>query len=470
MENNENSFLDKNTILAIALSILFFVGWQYYVQKKYPQPDKKTVAAQKAADKELIEKTNSALITKNREKTVEITEVPNTVKNKAEVQTIYRNENFETTISSYGMGFKKVLLKSYSDRENNPIEFSELGQHIYNFSTYYKGQPVNFNVVRDGERSFNNDFEIKKIVEFNPKSYNADITIQVQWKEGATRGSLETFVGNKAVDISSSMFVPAYEGPEFFVINEGSEERERVDVEKKMTGSYPKVTLASVGSQYFTSALLDESDVLPAVAVDYNPETKVAVLKVTHKPVEMKDKFETRYTAFVGPKKYDILSSIDPSFSQMINYCIFSVLSKPKLTMRKWLHGIFSNWGLSIIFLTIFIRLILLPINISSFKSMKKMQNIQPHLKAIKEKFKDAPQRLNMETMALMKKEKANPLGGCLPMLMQLPVFFALYSVLGQSVELYKSPFIFWIQDLSYKDPFYVLPIAVGGLYFIQMS
>ena len=98
------------------------------------------------------------------------------------------------------------------------------------------------------------------------------------------------------------------------------------------------------------------------------------------------------------------------------------------------------------------------------------MQRIQPQLKAIKEKFKEDPQRMNQETMALMKREKANPIGGCLPMLLQLPVFFALYSVLGQSVELYKSPFIFWIQDLSYKDPFFVLPIAVGGLYFIQMS
>ena len=96
------------------------------------------------------------------------------------------------------------------------------------------------------------------------------------------------------------------------------------------------------------------------------------------------------------------------------------------------------------------------------------MQKIQPKLKLLKERLKDDPQKMNMETMALMKSEGANPLGGCLPMLAQIPVFFALYSVLGVSIELYKAPFILWIKDLSFQDPYYVLPVLVSGLFFLQ--
>ena len=126
--------------------------------------------------------------------------------------------------------------------------------------------------------------------------------------------------------------------------------------------------------------------------------------------------------------------------------------------------------GLAIILLTFFIRLGLLPINIKSYKSMKIMQKIQPQIQEIKEKHKSDPKQVNAEVMALMKKHKANPLGGCLPLFLQFPVFIALYRVLGESIELYQSPFVLWIEDLSLKDPYYVLPILAGLVYFIQQS
>ena len=134
--------------------------------------------------------------------------------------------------------------------------------------------------------------------------------------------------------------------------------------------------------------------------------------------------------------------------------------------LYKWCH----NWGLAIILLTFFIRLGLLPINIKSYKSMKIMQKIQPQIREIKEKHKSDPKQVNVEVMALMKKNKANPLGGCLPLFMQFPVFIALYRVLGESIELYQSPFVLWIEDLSLKDPYYVLPILAGLVYFVQQS
>ena len=135
-----------------------------------------------------------------------------------------------------------------------------------------------------------------------------------------------------------------------------------------------------------------------------------------------------------------------------------------------WFYSLIQNWGVAIILLTVLVRLIVLPFNITSYKSMKKMQVIQPKIKALRERYKDDPQNLNKEMMAVMRDNKVNPLGGCLPMLLQMPVFFALYQCLGQSIELYQAPFFGWIHDLSLKDPFYVLPILMGISMYVQQK
>ncbi|MEK7355069.1 MAG: membrane protein insertase YidC, partial [Bdellovibrionota bacterium] len=127
-----------------------------------------------------------------------------------------------------------------------------------------------------------------------------------------------------------------------------------------------------------------------------------------------------------------------------------------------------------IIILSIIVRLLVMPFTVYSYKSMKVMQQLQPEMTRIREKYKDKPadqkMQMNQEIMDLMKRNKANPVGGCLPMLLQLPVFIALYAVLGQSIELYRAPFIFWIHDLSIKDPYYVLPVLMGITMYVQQK
>ena len=138
------------------------------------------------------------------------------------------------------------------------------------------------------------------------------------------------------------------------------------------------------------------------------------------------------------------------------------MIAVPILRGLQFFYSIFPNYGISIILLTIIIRMLTFPLQYKSFKSMKKMQEIQPDLTKLREKYKDNPQKMQQETMALFKRAGANPLGGCLPMLLQMPVFFAFYRVLYSSVELVDAPFYFWIYDLSEKDPYYVLPILMG--------
>ena len=167
-------------------------------------------------------------------------------------------------------------------------------------------------------------------------------------------------------------------------------------------------------------------------------------------------------------KNYDDLVGLGKNLKSAIDFGIWEIIAVPILKGLQFFYSVFPNYGIAIILLTIFIRTLTFPLQYKSFKSMKKMQVIQPELKGLREKFKDDPQRMQKETMALFKREKANPVGGCLPLLLQMPVFFAFYKVLYSAVELVGAPFYFWIFDLSEKDPYYILPVLMAGAMFLN--
>ena len=477
MEDNNSSFLDKNTLFAVGLSVLFFVGWQQYIQNKYPGVNE-TNKTQLSTEATPTQNTNEQDPLRSREDSkveTALIDVSKTTEEKEAQFFEVKFDHYEATLSTVGMGLASVQLKNYTDRDDNKIIFDGAASQAGTLATFYKERPLSFKIQKEAPNIFvgtatAGDQTITKRLVFNENNYTVEVSLRTQSGKPQNDEVFETLLVNKIIKSESSMLMPAYEGTEFFVMHDETDSRERLDSDTSMSEKYKKTSLISVGSQYFAVAIRDESQTIPDSRVQFQSGESYAYGWLTHSAKTDGTQTDIKMTAFLGPKKYDLLNGIHGDFALMINYGIFSVLSRPMLSMLKWLYSLFHNWGLAIILLTVLIRMILLPINLSSLKSMKKMQRIQPQLKAIKEKFKEDPQRMNQETMALMKREKANPIGGCLPMLLQLPVFFALYSVLGQSVELYKSPFIFWIQDLSYKDPFFVLPIAVGGLYFIQMS
>ncbi|MBI2521424.1 MAG: membrane protein insertase YidC [Bdellovibrio sp.] len=174
---------------------------------------------------------------------------------------------------------------------------------------------------------------------------------------------------------------------------------------------------------------------------------------------------------FVYSKKnYDMLSALGSSLELSVDFGILGVIAVPILRGLQFFYKYIPNYGIAIILLTIVIRLITFPLQYKSFVSMKKMQVLQPELAKLKEKYKDDAPRLQKETMELFKRSGANPLGGCLPLLAQMPIFFAFYKVLYAAVELVGSPFYGWIHDLSVKDPIFVLPIIMIVLMFLQQK
>lgn len=169
-------------------------------------------------------------------------------------------------------------------------------------------------------------------------------------------------------------------------------------------------------------------------------------------------------------KSYDKLVTLGSNLNLAVNFGIWGVLAVPILRGLQFFYKYIPNYGIAIILLTLIIRLITFPLQWKSFKSMKKMQKIQPEINKIKEKFKDNPQKMQQETMALFKKAGANPLGGCLPLVLQMPIFFAFYKVLYAAVELVGAPFVGWISDLSVKDPYFVLPVLMTVMMFLQQK
>jgi YidC/Oxa1 family membrane protein insertase len=179
-------------------------------------------------------------------------------------------------------------------------------------------------------------------------------------------------------------------------------------------------------------------------------------------------KAETTTTLYAGPKSQAVLKELSPGLELTVDYGILWFIAQPIFWLLQHIHSIVGNWGWSIIFLTMLIKGLFFPLSAASYKSMARMRAVAPRLAALKEQHGDDRQKLSQSMMELYKKEKINPLGGCLPILVQMPVFLSLYWVLLESVEMRQAPWLLWITDLSIKDPFFILPIIMGATMFIQ--
>ncbi|MCZ6712106.1 MAG: membrane protein insertase YidC, partial [Gammaproteobacteria bacterium] len=177
-----------------------------------------------------------------------------------------------------------------------------------------------------------------------------------------------------------------------------------------------------------------------------------------------------RISFYAGPKDQKTLEKISPNLNLTIDYGFLWWIAVPLFYLLDWLHGFVNNWGVAIILLTVVVKSVLYPLSAARYRSMAKRRTVAPQMKRLQERYADDRQKLSQEMMTLYKKEKANPLGGCLPILVQMPVFIALYWVLFESVELRQAPFLLWIDDLSAMDPFFVLPILMGASMFFQQT
>lgn len=172
---------------------------------------------------------------------------------------------------------------------------------------------------------------------------------------------------------------------------------------------------------------------------------------------------------WVGPQDQDRLEALAPGLDLVVDYGLLTIIAKPLFALMTWLHSLLGNWGWTIVMLTVLIKAVFYPLSAASYRSMAKMKLVAPRLQALKEKFGDDRQKLNTAMMEMYRTEKINPLGGCLPIVIQIPVFISLYYVLGSSVELRGAPWIWWVHDLAVQDPYFILPVIMMATMFLQM-
>jgi len=223
--------------------------------------------------------------------------------------------------------------------------------------------------------------------------------------------------------------------------------------------------------KYFMSAILAQDNSIGSVRIRKGTgayiDTTIASPYFEISPGQNRS---IAYRLFFGPKDVDILKAQGQGLESSLDLGWFAAIAKPLLYTLKFFYKYTNNYGIAIIIITVIIKLLFFPLTHKSYKSMKDMQKLQPKMTELKEKYKDDRDGMNKAMMELYKTHKVNPLGGCLPMLVQIPVFFALYKALMYSIELRHAPFMLWITDLSAKDPYYVTPIIMGATMFIQQK
>lgn len=469
-EQNKNTLFEPKTLIAVAVVAVAYFGWQTYLTKKYPDYGKpqQEIAAETATGA-------SEKVVEGQKNTVPQSEQGNSV----EVKVFnVKADKVAYSLTNEGMGFKSFSVENYVDKDKNTIKLGVSDtSSLFEMRLLGDEKPLLFDVKEEAPGYFIGTAQIgtmivKREIKYNPEnaSFENKVTL-FNPTESAMKGF--TLVVPEAIHTpqSSSFLFPSYEHQDFFVGHNSKTETVNFSgVKENFSKEFPTTHLISVGSQYFTSAILDKSEIIPEVKVSADVTKKHAQAELTYKPTQFKPQMEFVQIFYAGPKSIDSLKAVDPELAAVIDFGFFGFIARPLLYVMKAFYTLAGNWGMAIILLTLLVRLCVLPFNIMSMKSMKAMQKVQPAIQKIREKYKDDPMRLNQEMMATMKAHGANPMSGCLPMLLQIPIFFALYRVIGSSIELYHSPFVLWINDLSSYDQFYVLPVLMAVFMFIQQK
>ncbi|MCL5668929.1 MAG: membrane protein insertase YidC [Gammaproteobacteria bacterium] len=219
---------------------------------------------------------------------------------------------------------------------------------------------------------------------------------------------------------------------------------------------------AAARNHYYTKALA-------GVSAEAEPRYLVGVVQ-PEQTIASGQSATLAIRLYAGPKLQDHLKEIAPNLDLTVDYGVLTVIAQPLFWLLEYIHGVVGNWGWAIVLLTLLVKLVFYHLSAASYRSMANMRKLQPRIQSIRERHGDDRQAMGQAMMALYKTEKINPLGGCLPMVVQIPVFIALYWVLLESVELRQADFVLWLNDLSSKDPYYILPLIMGVTMLIQQK
>ena len=317
-----------------------------------------------------------------------------------------------------------------------------------------------------------NGLNVTKTYRFHRDTYKVDVDYQVENNTGSAFSAYPYSQFNRIRPPKDSGFIYTYTGAVFS--SEGNE-YDKVTFDDLDDAAFSHTApngWAAMIQHYFVAALIPEQNGQENAyyGKSLNERSYTAGAKLPTITVANGNSTTTKYAMYLGPKQHTRLEAAAKNLDLTVDYGRLTIISAPLFTIMEWIHKLTNNWGWSIVFLTVLIKLAFYRLSAASYRSMASMRKLTPKLATLKERYGDDKQAFNKAMMDLYRTEKINPLGGCLPILVQMPVFLAFYWVLVESIELRQAPFMLWLQDLTAMDPYFVLPVLFGLSMFFQQK
>ncbi|MFP4391276.1 MAG: membrane protein insertase YidC [Desulfohalobiaceae bacterium] len=484
-------------ILALALSLVVLVLWNVlFPPAQVPVDQEQESQSIERQDQESEEsRADSKQSTQQEAKEEVRTEKLQELENKPGTSESVSIDTplYKAVFSAQGGVLESFLLKEYKESiksGSRPIELvtsgvlahAPLGLILSGQKTWEKGEwsiQGGDMQLADGEegrlilQGDLNGLQLRRELTFQADSYRIqEKTILINKSEERLQRDLGLKIASKKLVANESRFNRTNV---MYLDQEGLEQEDSTDTLKQGMRS-EAARWAGIGSNYFMLAAVPVDKAMH-MRTDYQDDIYLVTLE---ERVEMSPDVgqEIDFAYYLGPKQDDYLQGMPNNLEEALNYGWLNIIASPLVKVLKFFYGFVGNYGLAIIMLTIVIKILFWPLSHKSYKSMEKMKKLQPMMKELKEKYKDDRQKMNQEVMRLYKTYKVNPAGGCLPMLLQIPVFIALYEALLGAVELRHASFIpqvpltdiVWLADLSAKDPLYVTPVLMGASMFLQQK
>ena len=469
--------MDKKVILAFALSVAVFVLYSFFLGPqepvKPPTPSPGPTSTKPPADSKVAAPAVTAAS--------DIPAKPSAPSSARPTKDItVKTKRFEAVFSERGGSLKSFKLADYKERLGDKalkelIQVQEPDQYLLQLEWIKQTPPTStlafFQADRtsleltpqqpQGSLTFRSvsdqGITVIKTYTFSYDSYRIGLELKVVNRASRPlEGNLALIFQNRFPKTDAA--AAAFQG-QLTLINGKYEEKsiDKFEKESVLTG---KIEWGALSDTYFMGALapLDSEGIISLKTSQPGPEQLMTrfILPPINLPPGADKTFQ--YAIYFGPRDIGILKPLNLQLEKAVNFGFFDIVSKPLLWVLNFFYGYLHNYGWAIILLTILVKIVFWPLTHKSYKSMKDMQKLQPKMAKIREKHKDNKEKMNQEMMALYKTYKVNPMGGCLPMVIQIPVFFALYSLLGYAIELRHAPFLLWITDLAAPDR---LPIGI---------
>jgi YidC/Oxa1 family membrane protein insertase len=484
--------MNTRAILAVALSFIVVFIYNYFYSKNLADKKQQTVQTESSTPSR-PDSNDAALPAKDKASSIQTVAKPKAAVPGRDIQV--ETPLYSAIFNTKGGTLKSFRLKKYRKNltgNGDTIELVRVGEG-YEPPLGVKFFDSNVNVPVDSvyESPINSlditnspdprqlifvanhpgQIKIEKIYTFHPEKYSFDLEVSVHNLSADPISENAFLIWNEYIDPNAKT---GGDGDEYNVVSFVKKSINRKEVakldSKEIVG--PDVSWGAYETKYFIAAMIPKQPSLTSLITEKDAAGQLAVSLEGPKnliPVAQTGSFN--YTLYLGPKDLDLLKQEGVELEKAINIGSWiQWLAMPFLILMKFLYKYIPNYGLVILILTLLTKIIFWPLGTKSYKSMKEMQNLQPKINEIRERYKDDKAQLNQAVMNLYKTHKVNPMGGCLPMLIQVPVFIALYQVLMYAIELRHSPFFWWIQDLSAKDPYYITPIIMGASMFIQQK